>query len=720
MDNCKVIAITNQKGGVGKTTTTVNLGVGLSMYHDKKVLLIDADPQSSLTASLLKGQNPDQLEMTLTTVMDATIEDRPIDEFSGILHHDEGVDLLPSNIELSGMETGLFNIMSREYVLRNYIDSVRKNYDYILIDCMPSLGMMTINALVAADSVIIPSQPSFLSTKGLNLLLHSINKIKRGINPSLKIDGILFTMVNNRTNNAKDIIGAMRDTVGQNIRVFDTEIPHSVRAAECSVTGESIFTHDKGGKVAAAYAGQEIEITETSASFTNDRQKAEVSLSKVMAQDTKFGIGSGSELSAVTFGLYADEDLIAADETMIPAGGLIEILSVSENGKASVNSDLPFGSYYVQEISTDCHYILSDEKYEITFDYAGQDVNIVDLKVNEGKSIVNELIFGEVHGMKKDDNGNGLGGATIGLFTTEGKEPIMTTVSAEDGSFSFKDVPYGEYVVREISAPEKYVMDDKPYDVKIAADGDVVEIEITNKLIHGNVQLTKVDANYPDHHLSGAEFEIYQNGELIGKMEELSDGVYEMDDLPYGDYTLKETKAPEGFYLDENTYAFSIKEDGKTVIVENEAGKGFINNAQVGDIRIEKTSEDGVLKGFTFRVEGTDITGNAFSKDYVTDENGQIHIEGLRVGDYVISEVSNKANEKYVLPDNVTVTVHEGKTVVAKFYNELKPVIPDIPKTGDSTNLTLWASLAGVSLLGACAAAFVTFRKKKEGGKHER
>lgn len=253
MDNCKVIAITNQKGGVGKTTTTVNLGVGLSMYHDKKVLLIDADPQSSLTASLLKGQNPDQLEMTLTTVMDATIEDRPIDEFSGILHHDEGVDLLPSNIELSGMETGLFNIMSREYVLRNYIDSVRKNYDYILIDCMPSLGMMTINALVAADSVIIPSQPSFLSTKGLNLLLHSINKIKRSINPNLKIDGILFTMVDNRTNNAKDIIGAMRDTVGQNIRVFDTEIPHSVRAAECSVTGESIFTHDKGGKVAAAY-----------------------------------------------------------------------------------------------------------------------------------------------------------------------------------------------------------------------------------------------------------------------------------------------------------------------------------------------------------------------------------------------------------------------------------------------------------------------------------
>ena len=213
--------------------------------------------------------------MSLATVMDAAIEDRPMDESAGILHHGEGVDILPSNIELSGMETGLFNIMSREYVLRNYIDSVRKNYDYILIDCMPSLGMMTINALVAADSVIIPSQPSFLSTKGLNLLLHSISKVKRSINPSLKIDGILFTMVDSRTNNAKDIIETLRDTVGQNIRIFDTEIPHSVRAAECSLTGESIFARDKTGKVAAAYENltKEVEQLERAAQtrLRNDR-----------------------------------------------------------------------------------------------------------------------------------------------------------------------------------------------------------------------------------------------------------------------------------------------------------------------------------------------------------------------------------------------------------------------------------------------------------------
>ncbi len=249
--NNKTIAITNQKGGVGKTTTTVNLGVGLAK-QGKRVLLVDADPQGSLTVSL-GIKNPDNLPVSLANIMQLVIEDRDISPQAGILRHGEGVDFLPANIELSGTELSLFNAMSRENVLRNYLDTVKKDYDYILIDCMPSLGLMTINALTAADSVVIPSQPSFLSTKGLNLLMRSIARVKKQINPKLRVDGILLTMVDSRTNNAKSIIASLRNTVGENLRVFDTEIPFSVRAAESSIEGKSIFAYDKNGKVAAAY-----------------------------------------------------------------------------------------------------------------------------------------------------------------------------------------------------------------------------------------------------------------------------------------------------------------------------------------------------------------------------------------------------------------------------------------------------------------------------------
>ena len=260
MEQCRVIAITNQKGGVGKTTTTVNLGVGLAK-QGKRVLLIDADPQGSLTISLGE-RNPDQLSETLSDVMECIINDKSLPENFGLLRSSEGVDLMPANIELSGTEVGLFNVMSREYVLKSYIDSVSKDYDYILIDCMPSLGMMTINALAAADRVIIPSQPSFLSTKGLNQLMHSVAKVKRQINPRLNIDGILLTMVDNRTNNAKAISTALRAAVSDRVRVFDTQIPFSVRAAESAQEGQSIFAYDKGGKVAAAYEAVTKEVLE--------------------------------------------------------------------------------------------------------------------------------------------------------------------------------------------------------------------------------------------------------------------------------------------------------------------------------------------------------------------------------------------------------------------------------------------------------------------------
>ena len=252
MSNCKVIALTNQKGGVGKTTTAVNLGVGL-VQQGKKVLLIDADAQANLTMAL--GYNrPDDIPITLSTVMQNIVDDKSFDVSQGIIHHGEGVDLLPSNIELSGFEVRLINAMSRERVLKTYVNEVKKNYDYVLIDCMPSLGMMTFNALCSADSVIIPTTPEFLSAKGLEQLLGTINRVKRRINPDLKIDGILITMVDNRTRFGRGLESLIRQQYGKYPTVFNTVIPRSIRAVETAAEGKSIYLHDKNGKVAEAYA----------------------------------------------------------------------------------------------------------------------------------------------------------------------------------------------------------------------------------------------------------------------------------------------------------------------------------------------------------------------------------------------------------------------------------------------------------------------------------
>ena len=246
-----IIAVTNQKGGVGKSTTCENLGIGLAM-EGKKVLLVDTDPQGSLTISM-GWQQPDELPTTLSTLMQKAMNDQPIQPGEGILHHAEGVDLIPANIELAGLEVALVNSMNREKMLKQVLESAKREYDYILLDCMPSLGMLTINALAAADTTLIPVQAQYLSAKGLEQLLQTVGKVRRQINPKLKIEGILLTMTDSRTNYGKQIDTLIRQAYGSKIKVFDQTIPRSVRAAETSAAGKSIFQHDPKGKVAEAY-----------------------------------------------------------------------------------------------------------------------------------------------------------------------------------------------------------------------------------------------------------------------------------------------------------------------------------------------------------------------------------------------------------------------------------------------------------------------------------
>ena len=469
------------------------------------------------------------------------------------------------------------------------------------------------------------------------------------------------------------------------------------------------------------YAGQTVAVTETATSFYNERQKVEISLEKTLELNKLFGIGNNGEIKNIAFGLFAEVELVSTSGTSIPKDGLIEIISPDENGKATFATDLPIGSYYVKELATDSHYILDDTKYPVVYEYAGQETAKVEIAVNDGKPIDNDLKYGSVSGIKTDEGGKGLGGAIIGLFKTNDGEftkesALMTTTSKDDGSFSFADIPYGTWYVREIEQPTGYVLNDTVYDVGISENEQVVEISIENTLIRGNITLTKIDADYPENKLTGATFEVYKdangNGEfdegdeLLGTLSETETGFYTMKDLVYGQYFVRETKAPEGFILDDGVYSVFIDTDGKTYSVENKAGVGFINDAMKGSLKIIKTSSDGKVEGFSFRVTGA----NGYDQTFKTDKNGEIIIEGLRIGDYTVSEVSDSVSASYVLPADKTATVLQDATTIVEMHNEYR----DTPKTGDDSNPALWFALAGASVLGIIGCAVVDFKKKKK------
>lgn len=471
-------------------------------------------------------------------------------------------------------------------------------------------------------------------------------------------------------------------------------------------------------EITLSYAGQEVEITSASVGFVNERQKVEISLQKLLEQDETFSIGMNEEWKNITFGLFAAEELTAADGTSIPADGLIETIGVDENGNAIFKTDVPCAaSLYVKEIGTDEHYILSDEKYPVVFEYAGQDIAKVQIQVNDGEPIENTLKRGKVSGWKVDQDGFELAGAKIGLFRFDETEfteetALMVTESNEIGYFEFDKVPVENWLVREIAPPAAFVLTEETFPVEITEDGQAIEIRIENQIIKGIAETTKADAGFPENKLSGAVFEIYadvdNNGEfdadidqLAGEMTETEPGLYQMKDLVYGNYFLHEKESPEFFQRDENYYPFSITENGAVVRIETEAGVGFLNKAQTGSLKVVKTADDDKIEGRTFKITGADFMGNPYEQEFQTDENGEINVE-LRVGEYTVSEAAGEDSEKYILPDDQTVEIKAGETTTVKMHNKLVPEVPTVPQTGDSP----WtpAVLIGLSVLAVLSA----------------
>ena len=525
------------------------------------------------------------------------------------------------------------------------------------------------------------------------------------------------------------------------------------------------------------YAGETVEVTQTAIGLYDERQKVAVSLLKALETDELFGLGMNEEYKDISFGLYASAGLTALDGSVIPAGGLLEVVSVSANEAggygASFASDLPFGSYYVKERTTNSAYILSDTEYPVVFEYAGQEAALVQILVNEGGAVPNDLLRGRVDGVKTGENPDGgedvkLAGAVMGLFKPDteeftGENALLTVTTGEDGSFAFENIPYGHWIVKEISSPALYTVSPEQHHIYIGVDGQRIEIKVENTLIRGSVQVMKTEAvdepssvekedkenNTFLRFLSGAVFDLYEdaNGNKefdsedtkIGTLKESDAGYHTAENLLAKGYFVKESKAPEGYQMDENAYYFEITEDGQVAVVENGgAGRGFTNEAYRGNLKITKDSSDGRKDGFAFEVKNAD---GSYCETFTSPKSGVIEVKGLRVGIYTVTEISNRASRDYIIPDAATVEVKADETATVQFFNEKpeKPETPDspdnpktpsnpstpstpsnpgkaVPQTGDDNFIFLYGGFLALAVIGGGLSAVVYFKK----GKHSR
>lgn len=395
----------------------------------------------------------------------------------------------------------------------------------------------------------------------------------------------------------------------------------------------------------------------------------------------------------------------------------VDEYAVTDSTGKAVFSDVLIGTGYVlSEVDTDVRYVIPED----------QTAAVEWSKVTH-KSIHNVLKKWNAT-VTKSDSATGtpqgdakLSGAVYGVY--KGGQLVDTYVT--DGNGQFTTVYYAcgdDWTIREITPSEGYLLDSTVYPVgaepqRYTAEYNPIALDVTEQVIRGGVALTKVDKDYPENKLEGAVFEVYRDSnrnqeldaedELLGTMEELGGGEYALTGLCYGGYFAKEAQAPEGFYLDENAYYFAITTDGETVTVENEAGKGFVNAAQVGSLRIVKTSSDGKLEGFSFRVTGA----NGYDQVFQTDAEGFILVEGLRIGDYTVSEVRDSSSDGYLLPADKTASVFEGAVTEVEMHNEKKPAL-EVPQTGDNSHMALWLGLLGISGIGAAAILLMRKRKK--------